>query len=166
MMTKTAGLEGTAVLSGSRKLQDRIGVVEEAVAAFRTGWVHAMHDCTEGGVLGALFEMSLASGVGFEAYESRVPVAPETRALCRRLAVDPLKLIGSGSLLLSVEPGKEAVVERALRRHCTVAVVGTFVQSGRTLVRRGGRRERVGSAPEDELWQVLSRAAERRGGPR
>jgi len=164
MMTKTAGLEGTAVLSGIRRLQDKIGVVEEAVAAFRTGCVHAMHDCTEGGVLGALFEMSLASGVGFETYESKVPVAPETRALCKRLSVDPLRLIGSGSLLLSVELGKEALVEKALKRHCTIAVIGKFVRRGRTLVRRGGRRERVGSAPEDELWRVLSRAAE--GGDR
>jgi hydrogenase maturation factor len=79
MMTKTAGLEGTAelarehrfregaisgtTLKRARGLIDKIDVTMEAVAAFRTGHVHAMHDCTEGGVVGAVFEMSLASGL-------------------------------------------------------------------------------------------------------
>ena len=66
MMSKTAGLEGTAVLGGQSKLLESLSVVDEAVAAYATGAVHAMHDCTEGGVLGAVFEMSVASGLGFE----------------------------------------------------------------------------------------------------
>ena len=76
MMTKTAGLEGSAVLANSGSLKgeienktvqrasrflSEISVVEEAVAAYRTGLVSAMHDCTEGGVLGAVYEMSRAS---------------------------------------------------------------------------------------------------------
>jgi hydrogenase maturation factor len=58
LMSKTAGLEGTAVLRGSRTFLDNLSVVDEATAAYATGAVHAMHDCTEGGVLGAVFEMS------------------------------------------------------------------------------------------------------------
>lgn len=157
MMTKTAGLEGTAVLSGAREFLDDISVVEEAVAAYRTGCVHAMHDCTEGGVLGAVFEMSLASGLGFELRERDIPVAPKTRELCEKHSVDPLRLIGSGALLLSVERGKESQVRRALAPICKVTEVGRFTRGGRVLVRKGGRRQRVRSAPEDELWRVLGR---------
>ena len=155
MLTKTAGLEGTAVLAGDKRFLDGISVVEEAVTAFRTGQVHAMHDCTEGGVLGATFEMSLASGVGFELEERRVPVAVETRELCIRLSADPLKLIGSGALLLSVEPGKEEKVQKTLGPICRATAVGRFTKSGRILVRRGGGKERLRAAPEDELWRVL-----------
>lgn len=165
MLTKTAGLEGTAVLAGDQRFLGGISVVEEAAAAFRTGCVHAMHDCTEGGVLGAVFEMSLASGLGFELQERRVPVAPETRKLCRRLSVDPLRLIGSGALLLSVEPGKESEVRRALAPICRVTEVGRFTRAGRFLVREGGRRQRVSVAPEDELWRVISLPARRRQRP-
>jgi hydrogenase expression/formation protein HypE len=158
MMTKTAGLEGTAVLGGDVSFLEHISVVEEAIVACGTGHVHAMHDCTEGGVLGAVFEMSLASGVGFELEETSVPVAPKTRDLCRKLAIDPLKLIGSGALLLSVAKGNEREVEKVLSSICEVTSIGTFAKSGRTLVLKGGKRQAVKVAPEDELWRVLSRS--------
>ena len=164
MLTKTAGLEGTAVLGGGKYL-DMISVVDEAVAAHGTGHVHAMHDCTEGGVLGAVFEMSLASGLGFELFEKLVPVAPQTRTLCRRLSIDPLKLIGSGALLLSVEKGREADLRRILTPICKVTAVGNFIKKEtRVLVRKSGRRQIVSSAPEDELWRVLANASRRSNG--
>lgn len=171
MMTKTAGLEGTAVLAASGKLRSgdvggnvlrsaneflsKISVVDEAVAAYETGWVRAMHDCTEGGVLGAVYEMSLASGLGFELSEEAVPVEPETRAISDQLSLDPLKLLGSGSVLLSVRPGKEHAVRSALEG-TRLTKVGTFVEKRRVLVRRDGKRVQVDSAPEDELWRALA----------
>jgi hydrogenase maturation factor len=160
IMTKTAGLEGTAALGGSKKFLRQLSVVDEAVRAYGTGYVHAMHDCTEGGVLGAVFEMSLASGLGFELKEADVPVAPETARLCKKLAMDPLKLIGSGSLLLSVERGKEAEVIEALSP-VRASMVGNFTRAGRVLRRRDGTRSRLSEAPEDELWRALGRASGR-----
>ena len=157
LMTKTAGLEGTAVLGEKKKFLDELSVIEEAVAAYRTGHVHAMHDCTEGGVLGAAFEMSLASNLGFEMDETLVPVATDTRSLCRRYSIDPLRLIGSGSLLLSVNPGREEALLEALHKVCRATVVGKFVGRGRTLIHVDGTREPLRAAPEDELWRVLSR---------
>jgi hydrogenase maturation factor len=173
LMTKTAGLEGSAVLANRRSLARAIGreavlrasgflskisVVDEAVAAYNTGFVGAMHDCTEGGVLGAVYEMSLASGLGFTLDEKAVPVAPETRAICSHLSLDPLKLIASGSILLSVKAGKEQEVRSALKG-TSVTRVGEFVRKGKTLVRVNGEEVRVGSAPEDELWRALRRTA-------
>lgn len=170
MMTKTAGLEGTAAIAGRRLFGraiprhllerasgfvSKISVVEEAVAAYESGYVHAMHDCTEGGVLGAVFEMSLASGLGFVLRQGSVPVANETRLICRELSLDSLRLIGSGSLLLSVEKGKEDGVADALRRICKVTSVGEFKKGKRMLVGMGGREEVINSAPEDELWHAL-----------
>ena len=170
MMTKTAGIEGTAVLasaatkiaglpagltSSASNFVHRLSVVEEAVAAYRTGRVHAMHDCTEGGLLGAVFEMSLASGVGFELRGGSVPVAAETSAICRKLAVDPLRLIGSGSLLLAVEKGAEEEVESALAPIAPVTCIGEFRRGQRVLIEASGARA-VKEAPEDELWRLLS----------
>lgn len=173
MMSKTAGLEGTAEIATERgliprglpestkrkaaRLISQISVTEEAVAAFRTGRVHAMHDCTEGGVLGAAFEMSIASGLGFVLEERAVPVAPETRAICRLLSIDPLRLIGSGSLLLAVEKGSKEEVQRALRTKCKVTRIGEFQRGRKEIVRKTGGMVTVKEAPEDELWRVLSR---------
>lgn len=164
LMTKTAGLEGSAVLTGSIGFLSQLSVVDEAVVAYGTGHVHAMHDCTEGGVLGAVFEMSLASRLGFELEESRVPVAAETAELCQKWDIDPLKLIGSGALLLSVQKGREHDVMKALSPR-RVSIVGTFKKSRRILVREDGARETLREAPEDELWRVLVRTSGGRQGP-
>lgn len=177
MMTKTAGLEGTSELAKemrdelrgmgqkavakAQSLIARIGVADEAVAAFRTGRVHAMHDCTEGGVLGGAFELSYASGVGFTLREATVPVAPETEEVCRILSVDPLRLIGSGSLLMAVEQGAEAEVERALAGICKVTRVGEFRKGGRVSIRSDGSEYYLKEAPKDELWRVLGRPSHR-----
>lgn len=170
MMTKSAGIEGTAALarhsaltgrvpSGAilraRRFRSRMSVVGESVAAFQTGEVHAMHDCTEGGVLGAVFEMSVASGLGFVLMEDAVPVAEETRLICEALSLDPLKLIGSGSVLLSVKRGAEARTAKALESICRATVIGRFTEKGRVLVRKAGGEEAIKSAPEDELWRAL-----------
>ena len=171
LMTKTAGLEGTselarearlhsvspATLRRARRLIEQLDVTAEATAAFGTGKVHGMHDCTEGGVLGAVYEMSVASGVGFVLDESAVPVAPETRAVCDALSLDPLRLIGSGALLIAAPEEEAGAVCDALRPACRVTRIGEFRPRGRTLVRRDGKREAVRDAPEDELWRVLAR---------
>ncbi|MDV3293852.1 MAG: AIR synthase related protein [Nitrososphaerales archaeon] len=171
MMTKTAGLEGTAVLAaeaaklGKRlpvalvarasALERRLSIAGEAVRAFRTGSVHAMHDCTEGGVLGAAYEMSLASGLGFVMHEAKVPVAGATRQVCETMSVDPLRLIGSGSLLLAVPRGKESTIAKAISPLCRVSTVGEFVKGRRVLVRRSGSEQKILGAPKDELWRAL-----------
>ncbi len=178
MMTKEAGLEGTAEIAFERGLVpsgvgeetlrraqgfvSKVSVVEEAVAAFRTGKVHAMHDCTEGGVLGAVYEMSLASRMGFLMRERSVPVAPETAAICRSISIDPLRLIGSGSLLLAVEPGSEAMVERALQGICRVTKIGELTKGKRVLLKRNGSESHLTEAPLDELWAVLGRPSSAR----
>lgn len=158
LMTKTAGLEGTAVLAGLKSYLDHLSVVDEAVAAYGTGRVRAMHDCTEGGVLGAVFEMALASGLGFELEEGKVPIAIETAKLCQKWGIDPMKLIGSGALLLSAEKGREQEVISALAP-LKVSIVGTFKKSSKVLVRRDGTRMTLAEAPEDELWRVLARSS-------
>ena len=172
LMTKTAGLEGTSELARdprlaaalpertarrARKLVSQLDVTREATTAFRTGRVHAMHDCTEGGVLGAVYEMSVASGLGFALNEALVPVSAETRALCEAHSIDPLRLVGSGSLLIALPKRFEAAVARALQPVCRVTKIGEFRRRGRKLVGRDGVDEEIQEAPEDELWRVLSR---------
>jgi hydrogenase expression/formation protein HypE len=174
LMTKTAGIEGTAILGSSlaasgvkvdarlvgraKRFIERVSVVEEADGAFQTGQVHAMHDCTEGGVLGSLYEMAVASGLGFEVSEEKIPVAEETASICAALKADPLKLISSGSLLLAVKPGGEIEVERALKARGTLVTrIGKFVSGKRVLVAKNGREERIETAATDEIWRLEAR---------
>jgi len=175
MMTKSAGIEGTAILAEeaatrgaspttvrrASRFFERMSVVDEAEKAFETGFVHAMHDCTEGGVLGAVYEMSFASHLGLEVHEDRIPVAQETRAVCSVFGVDPLKLIGSGALLMAVEGGKEEVVKGALATIGTpVTSIGRFREGRRTILvhQKGGRRTLIRDSPVDELWRMETTA--------
>jgi hydrogenase expression/formation protein HypE len=172
LITKTAGVEGTAICAsdssaiGGRLDPDvirrakgffrKLSVVDEAAAAFDTGYVHAMHDCTEGGVLGAVYEMSRASKLGFELLESSMPIAPETLAVCTALELDPLRLISSGTLLLSVRAGREAeVVRSVVKVGSRASIIGRFRKGSRALVHRDGSEERITDAPTDELWRLV-----------
>jgi len=157
ILTKTAGLEGTAILGGAsaRRLLASLSVVGEAVEAYRSGGVHAMHDCTEGGVLGALYEMAKSSHVGFRVYEEKIPVHPLTRRLSAKLKLDPLRLISSGSLLIAAKPSRANQVVSSLRsKGYSATIIGRFTRKHMVVVRSNGAHEQIRSEPVDELWRL------------
>ena len=181
LMTKHAAIEATASLALSfpeyveTKVGSRIArraksltrlctTVEDARAARKAGLRHgvtAMHDATEGGVLGALDEMAVAAGKAFEVDPSQVPVAPESAAVCEAFGLDPLATMGEGALLLACRPGSVEALEGAMRRaDIAVNAIGV-VKEGRGLVMKGGGRGRS-SLEEDLYWRAYGEAVRRR----
>lgn len=170
VLTKSAGLEGTAILAAD--LAERLaGAVPEALLASARSFIlrlsvvpdglaaaagaHALHDATEGGVVTAGAELAEASGVGLELWLDAVPVAMETRAICAALAVDPLCLISSGALLVACPDGPE-MARHLAAQGIPAAVVGRVLppDAGCWLISGGARRPLV--VPDrDELWRVL-----------
>ncbi len=133
LLTHGAAIEGTAILA--RECRDRlaasltdaeiaaaarlldapgIAVVKAALTAADAGGVHAMHDPTEGGVAAGLVELAQAGGCGLRVFGPRVPVLPETRAVCRVLGLDPWRLIASGALLVAAPPEDIETIRVAL----------------------------------------------------
>ena len=122
---------------------EKISVVKDAITAFRTGGVSAMHDPTEGGVAGGLHELADAANVGFQVYGEKILVPDETRKICQHFDVDPLQLISSGSLLVVAEEAKTAEILSSLSRNGVQAsMIGEVVEPelGRTLVTRSWRK--------------------------
>lgn len=173
LLTKAAGIEGTAILATvleerlreelgpdlvarAKALRRQISVLPEGRAAVEAG-ARAMHDVTEGGVLGAVFEMAVASGIGVHLDGDLVPVLPETRAICERLGADPLALIGSGALLVATAD-PESTAAAIAAAGVPVARVGTCVPRERR-VRRLGRDVPLVPPPRDELWRILESTA-------
>lgn len=172
LMSKWAGMEGTSILANdlpdrlaahldpaalarARHLVKRISVVKEGLLAARNG-ATALHDATEGGVLGALFELAEASGIGLEVWPDTIPVLPETTAICRAFKADPLRLISSGTMLIASRKGSE--LADLLRREgieATVIGAATEPEAGRWLVRADGSREPLFPPDRDELWRIL-----------
>ncbi len=176
LLTRGVAIEGTAILAREKSgwLTGRIpddvlgraramltdpgiSVVEAALAAAETGGVRAMHDPTEGGVLTGLSELSAASGLGIRVDGDRIPVYPETVAVCRALSIDPLGLIASGALLIGAPPALCDTVVRALTaRGIDCTAIGEMVPAaeGATIAVGGVRRPLVPPA-RDELARVL-----------
>lgn len=177
VVTKAAGIEGTAILATDfapylaarlgedlvRRAQGffrEISVLPEGRVAVRAGAV-AMHDATEGGIVGAALEMAHASGAGVELWADRIPVRTETQRICALLGLDPLGLVSSGSLLIATQDPDRTL--RALQdAGIPAAVVGRFLPSGSWQVRDGRRSELV-PFPRDELWRALEILEEVRG---
>jgi hydrogenase maturation factor len=176
VLTKAAGLEGTHVLASDLRSRlaasvpedhlqaalgyaDELSVVPEARLAVELG-ASAMHDPTEGGVVGAVWEMAEASGCGFRVDVAAITVREPTRVICAALAVDPLRLISSGALLVACRDGPAMV--HGLREHNIAAAeigVMTPLHSGRVLVHPSGREEPIERLDRDELYRVLEELA-------
>lgn len=169
VVTKAAGLEGTAILATDREewLVPRVGaevvrraqafvgeisVVPEGLIAAAAG-ATAMHDATEGGVLGAIYELAEASKRGVEVLADRIPVRPETRAICAGFGIDPLRLVSSGTLVVAAPDG-DTVVTRLAEAGISAAVVGRLTDGDRAVTRDGVRRE-LAPPESDELWTAL-----------
>jgi len=101
--------------------------------------------------------MAMSSGNGFVIYEERVPIRRETEILCRSLGVDPLRLISSGSLLISVPPdGAEELVRRLKEGGIEASVIGRFTdEPNMVVIRKDGRKEVLEGPVEDELWRFI-----------
>ena len=93
-----------------------ISVVKAARIATSSGDIHSMHDPTEGGLVAGLHELAVASGKGLRVFADRVPIFPETHAICRCLQIDPLRLIASGALLIGTSAQTVEKVAAALAR--------------------------------------------------
>lgn len=169
VMTKWAGLEGTAILAAEHRedliqrlpeeLVDTaagfiqyISVVPDAAVAVQTG-VSAMHDVTEGGIFGALWEMGEASGVGIIADIQKIPIRQETIEVCEFYGINPYQLISSGSMLIGCPQGN-LLVEHLQKAGISAAVIGRAVEGNDRVVMHGEERRFLEPAGSDEIYQV------------
>ena len=164
IMTKMAGIEGTAVIASdaagrtgltdaeleeARGFMSMVSVVKEGLYAAEHD-ATAMHDITEGGVFGAAWEMAEASGCGMVLYPEKVLMHPITKKICRKLSIDPYRLISSGSMLIACDDG-EGMVKGLAAIGIPAAVIGKAVESG---VSTADGTE-IPAPEADELYKII-----------
>ncbi|HIP89579.1 MAG TPA: hydrogenase [Thermococcus paralvinellae] len=173
ILTKGAGIEGTAIIAGEREKELvrvfgkefverakaflwKISVVKEALIANEIG-VNAMHDPTEGGVANGLHEMADASGLGFKVYYEKIPMAEETRKICEYFNLDPLALISSGALLISTpRENAEKILTALEKEKITASIIGEFLEDKeKRIIVKDGKEEELKRPLSDELWKVV-----------
>lgn len=149
VVTKWIGLEGTAILARERQdllkktlpctyidkactFQEYLSVMPEARLARRHGAVF-MHDVSEGGIFGALWEMAQAAKTGLEIDLRKIPVRQETVELCECLRLNPYQLISGGALLIACENGQNMV--KLLENHqIPASVIGKMTKGNDRII--------------------------------
>lgn len=166
VVTKYLCLEGTSIIVNDfeEKLKDiltteeiekakgyikHISVVKEGVLSGKFG-VNSMHDITEGGLLGALWEVAKASKVGFKVYDDRIPLTEITMKICRKYSVDPLRFISSGSMLITTEDGK-GLVHMLKSNGIKASIIGKVTEESYKLV-CSGKEKKITPPKSDELF--------------
>ncbi len=173
MITKSAGLEGSGIiacdfeeqlqkvltheeLEKAKSLLGKVSVVKEGVAAGKVG-THGMHDVTEGGVLGAVWEMCQIAGTGAELWVDQVPVEPVTRKICDYFDIDYLRLISSGCMIIMVAPDKKEEMAEAMKAAGVEAsYIGVIKDSSAGICMNvNGELIEIAPPASDELYKVV-----------
>ena len=177
IMTKGAALEGIGIIlkdvnnnaalneykinnAGAVKeftdsVIDMISVVPEGIIAAKCG-VHAMHDATEGGILGAAWEMATASGLGLEIDRSEIIIDKITSDVCEICEIDPLRLISSGCMLIATD-NPEKLLSCLENEGIKASAFGKFVGNSQCLINENGKTEAIDPPDVDELYKVINK---------
>jgi len=183
ILTKGAGIEATgifAVTFGQQIAQQfgepfarraeqifwQMSVVEDALTAVTVGvhdeGVTAMHDATECGVWGGLYEVAQASGVGMVVEKDKIPVLDEVVKICSHFGMDPYSAISEGTLIITCRPHKAREVLHVLgEKGILAALIGevTPLKEGVQLI-DGGRQMPLTHPRVDPFWDAFRRALE------
>ncbi len=176
IMTKTVAPEGTSILAtegysflanhldtntleNAKNMREMISVVREGVTAFRTGFVTAMHDPTEGGIANGIHELCDASGVGVEIDHEAIPIADSTSKICKLLDVNPLELISSGCMLICCDSAHSNEVIKALDEIGVESrIIGSMKEDlNYRRIRTDGKLIDLPRPTTDALWAALKK---------
>lgn len=170
VVTKWIGLEATTILAKekeeelqktfspkliriAREFDRYLSVIPESRIAMEHG-VSAMHDITEGGVFGALWEMAAGAGLGLTADLKKIPIRQETVEICEFFGVNPYLIMSSGSMLIAAKDGR-GLVERLREAGIHAAVIGRTNSSNDRIIRNGEEIRYLDKPQTDELYKVV-----------
>ncbi len=176
--TKSAGIEATSILatdfeselekaygrdfvSKAKQYIRNISIVKEARIAANSSGVTAMHDCTEGGVITAVYEIGEASGNGLIIWEDKIPVGEETAKISKLFNLNPLEIISSGSLLITVkEESSNKLLNDLKSNGVPASIIGKVMprKFGRKIKYRNGVIKEIVPPVTDPLWKITEEA--------
>ena len=169
IVTKFIGLEGCGLLAikkeeelatryshdflnSAKKFLDYLSIIPEAAVAGRYG-ATAMHNVSEGGIFGALWEMMDGAGTGMEIDLKSIPIRQETVEICEFFDLNPYQLLSGGALLITADKGQELVKE--LQKEGIPATIIGKTTAGKDRVIRNEEEERFLDLPKmDEIFKT------------
>lgn len=170
VVTKWVGLEATTIIAKEKEEQLKelfapgfvrtakdfdqyLSVIPESRIAMEHQ-VAAMHDITEGGIFGALWEMAAGAGLGVEVDLKKIPIRQETIEICEVFGVNPYLIMSSGSMLIAAKDGI-GLVEKLKQSGIHSAVIGRMKKSNDRIIRNGEEVRYLDKPQTDELYKVI-----------
>jgi hydrogenase expression/formation protein HypE len=149
------------------KAQDifyQMSTVKDALVAAKSGGVTAMHDATEGGVLGGLFEIARHSRAGMKIYPDKIVMPDEVKKTCACFGIDPYIAISEGTLLATAHKDKaEAVVAALGREGIAASIVGEVVPEEEGILVFGEEGPyKLEHPKEDPFWSTFEEYLKKR----
>jgi len=153
----------STLVEKAKSLCKQMTVVEDALTAMEAGGVTAMHDATEGGVIGGLFEVANASGVGMEINENSFIYPEEVKIVCETFNIDPVKAIAEGSLIITAKStNSDEIILRLRERNIDASVIGkvTGNPDKRIIKRLDGEIIPLSIPEQDPFWPIFFESLE------
>jgi hydrogenase maturation factor len=129
----------------------------------RENGVTAMHDATECGVWGGLYELAQAAGLGVKVEKEQIVAEDCVDQICRYFDIDPYTSISEGTLIISCQEHKaQEVVEALSQKGIKSSIVGelTKQENGMVLV-KDGKVEKLEHPIVDPFWKAFYSALEK-----
>lgn len=169
VLSKWIGLEGTAILALEKEeelagrfptrllarakgCEDGLSIAKEAAIALKSG-VYAMHDVRNGGVFGALWELSRQIGVGLTVNLRDIPIRQETVEICEFYDLNPYELLSGGALLMVTENGQR-LTEALREEEIPASVIGRTNAGNDKVVTNRDEIRYLTMPSADEIWKV------------
>ena len=173
LLTKGTGIEGTAIIAYEKEedlksilsqeeiniaksMIDLTSVVKEGLLSSKLS--KGMHDVTEGGLLGAIWEIAELSKLGITIYRDKLNVSQVTHKICDHYKIDPLKLISSGSMIIVVSPqNKNELLKKLILNEIPTFEIGCFTKNieEKFMYDSQDQRSNISEPESDELYKVV-----------
>jgi hydrogenase expression/formation protein HypE len=158
LANKIFGPERTRELRRQVTLQS---CVKEALLLSKTGYVHAMHDATEGGLTAALNEMAEASKVGFRIDFAKVPIFKEALKLQKHFDLSDeqmLSMSSTGTIIASISAERNLHIRKTIENShkLRAGLLGTFTQTKNRVLIVEGKETSFPEEAQDPYERILS----------
>ena len=159
---------GAETLRELEKTFYQMSTVEDALTAAdgdaRKAGITSMHDATECGVWGGLYEIARASGTGITVDKNAIPLARAAKKLCSHFGIDPYAAISEGTLLITSRPGAAGVlIKRLAGKGIDAALIGEVTEAAKGVrVTERGKERALKHPVNDPFWPAFAAAMKRK----
>ena len=133
-------------------------VLDDCALARKFAGVHVMHDATECGIWGGLYEMARAGDYGLRVEEELIPIQPVIKKTAETFNFDPFCAISEGTLLVIVDRNEAVdLVDAFGKQGVLSSIIGEVVPKKDGLKIVSGGKERTLEHPKvDPYWTLAA----------